>query len=154
MRSFYITCDHFLRKEKKKKKKKKKSFLFGKRSHFSCFLTFFSKREKKKKSRRPQKRKRTGMLNMYFFFTSPYMRAFELWAFENYGLRNGKPCKWWCSGAEYFKICENDRNLGLKMGVSRAAHTQYAYIWEYPPPPPGVYVHSPCTVAHLQVSGP
>ena len=21
------------------------------------------------------------------------------------------------------------------MGVSRAAHTQYAYIWKYPPPP-------------------
>ena len=29
-------------------------------------------------------------------------------------------------------------NLGLKMGVSRAAHTQYAYIWKYPPPPPRV----------------
>ena len=27
-------------------------------------------------------------------------------------------------------------NLGLKIGVSRAAHTQYAYIWQYPPPPP------------------
>ena len=26
-------------------------------------------------------------------------------------------------------------NLGLKMGVSRAAHTQYANIWKYPPPP-------------------
>ena len=32
-------------------------------------------------------------------------------------------------------------NLGLKMGVSRVAHnyTKYAYIWKYPPPPPGVY---------------
>ena len=27
-------------------------------------------------------------------------------------------------------------NSGLKMGVSRAAHTQYAYLWKYPPPPP------------------
>ena len=27
-------------------------------------------------------------------------------------------------------------NSGLKMGVSRTAHTQYAYIWKYPPPPP------------------
>ena len=40
-----------------------------------------------------------------------------------------------------FKICENDMhrtgNLGLKMGVSRAAHTQYhMHIWNYPPPPP------------------
>ena len=26
--------------------------------------------------------------------------------------------------------------LGLKMGVYRAAHTQYAYIFEVPPPPP------------------
>ena len=48
-----------------------------------------------------------------------------------------KTVKWWCSGAEYFKICENDMlrngNLGLKMGVSRAAHTQYGSS----PPPPG-----------------
>ena len=36
--------------------------------------------------------------------------------YENYMLQNG--------------------NSGLKMGVSRAAHTQYAYIWKYPPPPP------------------
>ena len=27
-------------------------------------------------------------------------------------------------------------NSGLKMGVSLAAHTQYAYIMEVPPPPP------------------
>ena len=27
--------------------------------------------------------------------------------------------------------------LGLKIGVSRAAHTQYAYIRKYPPPPGG-----------------
>ena len=37
-------------------------------------------------------------------------------------------------------ICENYmlryENLGLKMGISRAAHTRYAYIWKYPPPPP------------------
>ena len=36
-------------------------------------------------------------------------------------------------------VHENDMlrigNLGLKMGVSRAAHTQYAIIWKYPPPP-------------------
>ena len=46
-------------------------------------------------------------------------------------LRNGFFC---------VEICENDMlrngNSGLKMGVSRAAHTQYAYIWKYPPPPP------------------
>ena len=57
-----------------------------------------------------------------------------------------KAIKWWCSGAEYVKICENDMfrigNLGLKMGVSRAAHTQYAYIWKYPPPPPRSGPHS------------
>ena len=37
-------------------------------------------------------------------------------------------------------ICENDMlqngNSGLKMGVSRVAHTQYAYIWKHPLPPP------------------
>ena len=27
-------------------------------------------------------------------------------------------------------------NLGLKMGVSRAAHTQYALYGNTPPPPP------------------
>ena len=40
----------------------------------------------------------------------------------------------------FLVICENDMlrngNSGLKMGVSRAAHTQYAYNWKYPPPPP------------------
>ena len=30
-------------------------------------------------------------------------------------------------------------NLGLKMGVSRAAHTQYAYMYMEVPPPP--YTH-------------
>ena len=43
---------------------------------------------------------------------------------------------------DFLVICENDMlrngNSGLKMGVSRAEHTQYAYIiWKYPPPPPG-----------------
>ena len=51
-----------------------------------------------------------------------------------------KNVKWWCSGPDFLVICENDmrrnENLGLKKGVSRAAHTQYAYIWKYPPPPP------------------
>ena len=51
-----------------------------------------------------------------------------------------KNVKWWCSGTDFGEICENDvlwnRNSGLKMGVSLAAHTQYAYIWKYPPPPP------------------
>ena len=41
-------------------------------------------------------------------------------------------------GAEYCVICENYMlrigNLGLKSWVSRAAHTQYAYM-EVPPPP-------------------
>ena len=31
------------------------------------------------------------------------------------------------------------KNLGMKMGVSRTAHTQYAYIWKYPPPPGFIY---------------
>ena len=51
-----------------------------------------------------------------------------------------KNVKWWCSGTDFLVICENymlrNGNSGLKMGVSRAAHTQYAYIWKYPPPPP------------------
>ena len=51
-----------------------------------------------------------------------------------------KTVKWWCSGAKYIYIYFfNDMlrtgNLGLKIGVSRGAHTQYAYIWKYPPPP-------------------
>ena len=68
-----------------------------------------------------------------------------------------KNLKWWCSRTDFFGnlwkwyaperiflvICENDMlrngNSGLKMGVSLAAHTQYAYIWKYPPPPPGTY---------------
>ena len=33
-------------------------------------------------------------------------------------------------------------NLGLKMGVSRAAHTQYAYIYGSTPPPPPSTSHS------------
>ena len=40
----------------------------------------------------------------------------------------------------FLEICENDMlrygNSGLKMGVSRAAHTRYAYMEVYPPPPP------------------
>ena len=51
-----------------------------------------------------------------------------------------KNVKWWCSGTDFLEICENymlrNGNSGLKMGVSRAAHTQYAYIMEVPPPPP------------------
>ena len=50
--------------------------------------------------------------------------------------------KWWCSGTDFFFIinCENymlrNGNSGLKMGISLAAHTQYAYIiMEVPPPP-------------------
>ena len=39
----------------------------------------------------------------------------------------------------FLVICENymlrNGNLGLKVEVSRAAHTQYADIWKYPPPP-------------------
>ena len=48
-----------------------------------------------------------------------------------------KTLKWWCSGADFSVICENDMlwsgNLGLKMGVSKMAHTQYAHIWKCPP---------------------
>ena len=52
-----------------------------------------------------------------------------------------KNLKWWCSGTNFLEICENDYmlrngNSGLKIGVSLAAHTQYAYIMEVPPPPP------------------
>ena len=71
--------------------------------------------------------------------------------FENGGLRRRqnppKNVKWWCSGTDFLVICENDMlrngNSGLKMGVSRAVHTQYAYKKsygspKYPPPPPGL----------------
>ena len=38
-----------------------------------------------------------------------------------------KNVKWWCSGTDFLVICENymlrNGNSGLKMGVSRAAHT-------------------------------
>ena len=52
--------------------------------------------------------------------------------FENDGLWSAaKTLKWWCSGADFSVICKNDMlwsgNLGLKMGVSKMAHTQYAY---------------------------
>ena len=61
--------------------------------------------------------------------------------FENYGLRSGKTLKWWCSGADFTVICENymlwSGNLGLKIEVSKMAHTQYAYINGSAPPPPG-----------------
>ena len=70
------------------------------------------------------------------------MNGLKIRNFENYGLRNGKiskkNVKRWCSGTDFLVICENDMlrngNSGLKMGVSRAAHTQYACIWKYPPP--------------------
>ena len=56
--------------------------------------------------------------------------------------KSAKNVKWWCSGTDFWVICENymlrNGNSGLKMGVSRAAHTQYAYIMEVPPPPPGI----------------
>ena len=46
MRSFYITCNLFLKKKKKKKKKSIK--IFGKRSYFSC--VFNSEKKEKKKA--------------------------------------------------------------------------------------------------------
>ena len=75
--------------------------------------------------------------------------------FENDDLGSGKKCKMMMLRSGFFVvvICENymlrsgyflsfvkmimlrSRNLGLKMGVSHAAHTQYAYIWRCPPPP-------------------
>ena len=49
-----------------------------------------------------------------------------------------KNVKWWCSGTDFLVICENymlrSGNSWLKMGVSFAAHTQYAYIMEVTPP--------------------
>ena len=66
-------------------------------------------------------------------------KCWKLWSPERQN--PPKNFKWWCSGMDFFVICENDLlrngNSGLKMGVSRAAHTQYAYICKYPPPPPG-----------------
>ena len=56
-----------------------------------------------------------------------------------------KTLKWWRSGADFSVICENNMlwswNLGLKMGVSKMPHTQYAYIWKCPPPPPPGILH-------------
>ena len=50
-----------------------------------------------------------------------------------------KSVKWSCSRAEYFKICENymlrNGNVGLKMGVSRAAHIPNMRYMEVAPPP-------------------
>ena len=49
-----------------------------------------------------------------------------------------KIVKRWCSGADYFKICENDM---LRIGKFRAengglSHGTYPIcIWKYPPPP-------------------
>ena len=57
--------------------------------------------------------------------------------------KSAKSVKWWCSGTDFFVICENDMlrngNSGLKMGVSRAAHipNMHAYASTPPPPPPG-----------------
>ena len=47
-----------------------------------------------------------------------------------------KTLKWWCSGADISVICENDMlwsgNFGLKMGVLKMEHTQYAHIsWKW-----------------------
>ena len=45
-----------------------------------------------------------------------------------------KTLKWWCSGAEYFchlwKLFAPERKFRAENGVSRAAHTQYAYTVE------------------------
>ena len=60
--------------------------------------------------------------------------------FENYGLRNGKKIKMVMLRSGIFWHWWNDMlrtgNLGLKIGVSRAAHTQYALYGSTPPPPP------------------
>ena len=67
-------------------------------------------------------------------------KFWKLWSPERQNPQK-KNVKWSCSGTDFFEICEDDMlrngNSGLKMGVSLAAHTQYAYIWKYPPPPPG-----------------
>ena len=47
--------------------------------------------------------------------------------------------KWWCSGPDFLVICENymlrNGNLGLKMGVSRAVHSNMHAYGSTPPPP-------------------
>ena len=55
--------------------------------------------------------------------------------------KSAKKCKMVMLRNGFLEICENDMlrngNSRLKMGVSLAAHTQYAVIWKYPPPPGG-----------------
>ena len=64
--------------------------------------------------------------------------------------KSAKNVSWWCSGTDFFGgvIFENDMlrngNSGMKMGVSRAAQTKYAYIMEVPPPPPRAVYASLC----------
>ena len=59
--------------------------------------------------------------------------------FKKYGPAMAKTVKWWCSGAEYFNICENDllmiRNLGLKIG-SLTWHIPIMHKYGSTPPPP------------------
>ena len=66
--------------------------------------------------------------------------------FENDSLRNGKNVesawhlKWWCSGTKLlchlWKWYAPERKfIGLKIGVSPAAHTWYALHTKCPPPP-------------------
>ena len=55
-----------------------------------------------------------------------------------------KNVEWWCSGTDFFVICENDMlrngNSGLKMGVSRATHTNMHTYGSTPPPPREIIV--------------
>ena len=72
-------------------------------------------------------------------------KFWKWWSPERQNPQKKKKVKWWCSGTDFWVICENymlrNGNSGLKMGASRAAHTQYAY--KYPPPPPRAEVSCP-----------
>ena len=114
MRSFYITCNLFLRKKKKKKK-------FGKRLYFSCFFNSFFTQEKTKQSRRPQKRKRAGTLNMFVCFTSPYWCNVLVYIclFHNDMSKNTLrgQVQWYTSRSEEIFFCK--RKVGMQIVMMR-----------------------------------
>ena len=72
--------------------------------------------------------------------------------------KSAKKCKMVMLRKDFFVvvICENNMlrngNSGLKMGVSRAAHTQYAYVWKNPPPPGGGPSYFPDSTAQISLS--
>ena len=74
MRSFYITCDLFLQKEKEEKKKKKKK----KNRIFLVFITVFSNKKEKRKKQAASKKEAGGDAKHVFFFTSPNAKFDQL----------------------------------------------------------------------------